>query len=798
MDSSNNRDKNFLVISTGTLVKDADQATVIKNICSRFSMDEAVANKLLKPRVVLKKGVSAATANRYKQQFLTLGLHLDVINPDTSSQNHLNNKREIPLTVKDFETLLDGAVPKVKVSTQYKLGLLLVVLVSTIAPIIYLGIVLGIALGIYTYVNMLPEILSTVSGGTVKAAIVIIPNFIASVLLLFLLKALFVKHAAPNEYEARFEQFPALFNLVSVMCKKIGVPMPKKIILNNQVNASAGAKNGVFSLMRGELKLTVGLPLMTGMNIRQFTGVLAHEFGHFAQPTAMLAHYVVHSINYWFANRAYEPDAWDERLADWSKKADWYFIVQIAIMGAQLSIMLTRKLFAGLYLLNLKTTRFMSRHMEYDADAYESIFSGSEQFENTAVQLRKLSYANHEVQELNRNAWNESKLLDNLPSAIADIAKSYDDNIEQAIKDDMDNAKTNAWDSHPADNDRISHVLNRGDTAILIDEFSAYLLCEKMNELCQKVTLFEYQEYGMNQPEQYITKNADILDMDRAKQNASHALNKFFNKNFYGRCLNFESLINKKSAPKTLQATVDQLRKDLVSYEADSKKYQRLTEQYSLMILGMTYKKNGVFIEPEYFHLTDIEENKIEAKVRDAKGRIEELSDKLNQTDQLFFHRLQHDAQLMDAEQLKQVKFKLGVLKKIEYLSDKLFSLQHNQIVLGALLGNDEDLYEQINFSIDRYAQYCLNEANNIIEICKDMTNGQTGVDTVYSFILTWSGDVLDKEASHHPQDILAYSSQVLGAVRYHYYWVLADICDIVLTVEEANDISPIRLVPEV
>ena len=268
-------------------------------------------------------------------------------------------------------------MPKVKVSSQYKLGLLLVVLVSMLAPMIYLGIISGLAFGIYTYVNLLPELLSTVSGGTVKAAIVIIPNFIASVLLLFLLKALFVRHAAPREYAIKPEEFPALFNLVKVMCRKIDVPVPKMIVLNNQVNASAGAKKGLFSLMRGELKLTVGLPLMTGMTIRQFTGVLAHEFGHFAQPSAMIAHYVVHSINYWFANRAYEPDAWDDRLTAWSKKADWYFIVQIAIMGAQLSILLTRKLFAGLYLLNLKLTQFMSRHMEYDADAYESIFSGS-------------------------------------------------------------------------------------------------------------------------------------------------------------------------------------------------------------------------------------------------------------------------------------------------------------------------------------------------------------------------------------------------------------------------------------
>jgi hypothetical protein len=151
----------------------------------------------------------------------------------------------------------------------------------------------------------------------------------------------------------------------------------------------------------------------------------------------------------------------------------------------------------------------------------------------------------------------------------------------------------------------------------------------------------------------------------------------------------------------------------------------------------------------------------------------------------------------MGKKQLKQVKFKLGVLRKIEQLSDKLFNLQHNQIILGALLGNDDDLYETLNLSVNRYSQYCLKEANNIMGICKDITNGQTGKENVYNFILTWCGDAADEKNPMPPQDILTYSSQVLGAVRYHYYWVLADICEIALAVEESNNITPIRLIPE-
>ncbi len=441
---TNNANNTFLVVSTGMLVKNTDKSTVINNLCSCFSMNENAANRLLKPQVVLKKGLSAATANKYKQQFLKLGLHLSIINDSNSVHGISESEKEnikVPKTLEDFENLLDGPIPKVKVSIGYKLGLLMAILASTLAPLIYIGIMSGLVVGIVTYINMLPDILLKISNSTAKAAVVIIPIFVPSILLLFLVKPLFASHQAPTEYILKRKQFPSLFNLVEVMCNKIGVPIPAQIALNNEVNASASARKGLLSLIRGDLKLTVGMPLITGMNTRQFIGILAHEFGHFAQPFAMTTYYLVNTINYWFASRAYEPDTWDNRLDEWSEKASWHLIGTVAIMGAQFSIMFTRMLFSGLYLLNLKTTRFMSRNMEYDADAYESILSGSTQFEKTAMQLRKLSYAEQEVQEINRSAWNESKLLVDISSAIADIANNYGVRIDEAIEKDMQDAK---------------------------------------------------------------------------------------------------------------------------------------------------------------------------------------------------------------------------------------------------------------------------------------------------------------------------------------------------------------------
>ena len=488
-----NKIENYAVISTGELVENFDSSTVITNLCSRFSINETTASQLLKPKTVLKKGISASYAHEYKQQLTKLGLLVNTVNTSTSQQKHSKATKtdtKLPSSIEDFESLFKSKIPEVKVSTKYKASLFLVILASLIAPVIYLSLLSGLVYSLFSYVVSLPGILSEISNATAILGAIIIPVFVPLVLFLFLIKPLFIFHEKDNDFLLNRNQFPALFNLVKVMCDKIGVPAPAEIAVNNEINASASSQNGLVSLMRGQLKLTIGLPLITGMNIRQLSGVLAHEFGHFAQPVAMTAYYMVNNINYWFSNRAYEPDQWDERLDEWAEKSeDLHVVISYAVMGAQLGITLTRKLFALLFLINYKTTQFMSRQMEYDADTYESIFSGSAQFENTAIQLRKLAYADQDIQEININAWNESQLLNNLPSAIAEAANNFDSDIDDFIKQDMNESQTNSWDSHPADTDRINHVLSRNDPGIIITEFPVSDLCTDINKLSLNLTL---------------------------------------------------------------------------------------------------------------------------------------------------------------------------------------------------------------------------------------------------------------------------------------------------------------------
>ena len=93
---------------------------------------------------------------------------------------------------------------------------------------------------------------------------------------------------------------PTIFALVEEICRALGAPVPTEIVVDCDANAAASFRGGAAGMMRGELVLMIGLPLVAGLSAQEFAGVLAHEFGHFTQRAGMRLTWIVRSINAWF------------------------------------------------------------------------------------------------------------------------------------------------------------------------------------------------------------------------------------------------------------------------------------------------------------------------------------------------------------------------------------------------------------------------------------------------------------------------------------------------------------------
>ena len=185
-----------------------------------------------------------------------------------------------------------------RVSVIYQLALTLVAFMMVLLPLIYVGIVGLVGWGVYYHATENLALFDDVGG---RAAVFsnITPLVVGVICFFVLTPALLLarKPQTSKPFVLRPGEKPDLELFVEKLCRAVGASEPREIELNTDVNAAAAFRRGWLSLFAKDLKLVIGLPLVAGMNMRSFGGVLAHEFGHFVQGLGMLLICIVCSVN---------------------------------------------------------------------------------------------------------------------------------------------------------------------------------------------------------------------------------------------------------------------------------------------------------------------------------------------------------------------------------------------------------------------------------------------------------------------------------------------------------------------
>ncbi len=220
-----------------------------------------------------------------------------------------------------FQNIVDalqGSLPRPRVTDDYRLALILVAIAMVLLPIIYVALIVAVGYALLVYVEVAPAWfgLRPGAGAIFWRSLGFLTPFVAGVILiLFMVKPLFAQRpAATKPLTLDPSRQDGLFGFVHRLCDVVAAPRPSRIDVDCAVNASAAFERGGWGLASDRLVLTIGLPLAAGLDLRCLAGVLAHEFGHFAQGTGMRLSYVIRSVNGWFARVVYERDAWDQKL----------------------------------------------------------------------------------------------------------------------------------------------------------------------------------------------------------------------------------------------------------------------------------------------------------------------------------------------------------------------------------------------------------------------------------------------------------------------------------------------------
>jgi Zn-dependent protease with chaperone function len=385
-------------------------------------------------------------------------------------------------------TPFQGQIQPTEVSGLYKAGLVLVAILMVLLPTVYVGLIGASAYFVYAHAVSHYTWLEAKGGWLVYFG----PIVIGMVLVIFMIKPLFArapKKSAPYSLDPAND--PMLFGFIEQICRQVRAPLPKRVDVDCQINASASFRRGWLSLIGHDLVLTIGLPLVGGLNQRQLAGVLAHEFGHFAQGGGMRLTYLIRSVSYWFARVVYERDTWDQSLAEASHKID--IRVGIILYAARFCVWLTRKILWVLMMLGQLISCFMLRQMEFDADSYEAKLAGSDTFASTAKRLQELNVANEIAWGNLRQTWQSQRLPDNLPvfvvGKIAEIPAQVRTDLEKAQAE----GKTGWLDTHPCDTERIQRAQALNQSGIFPNENPASQLFRDYAKIAREATVHQYR-----------------------------------------------------------------------------------------------------------------------------------------------------------------------------------------------------------------------------------------------------------------------------------------------------------------
>lgn len=376
----------------------------------------------------------------------------------------------------------------------YRLGLLLVTVAMIVVPLLYVAFMAAVGWLLVWHVTTNTWILAD-SVAQIRLVAYLTPAVVLATLLFFLVKPFIARRAASSEpVQIREEDEPVLHALIREVSRHVRAPVPARVFVDCDVNASASLRGGPLGVWRREVDLTIGLPLMTGLSVRQLSGVLAHEFGHFAQRGGMRMWTLIRALNDWLFRVAHERDTWDDTLDEWSEREDFRVIVPMAL--ARWSVWVSRRMLSAVATVDHRVSCYMLRQMELDADSYQAKVAGAETFENTVIRVREL-LAGSEVAHAHLAALLERNVAPvDFPRFVVDSVNWLPDDARAGIRKTFDEP-TRAFDTHPSDADRVAAARRLGAPGTLVggDE-PATDLFRHLAHLSEAVSRHHY-EHGL-------------------------------------------------------------------------------------------------------------------------------------------------------------------------------------------------------------------------------------------------------------------------------------------------------------
>ncbi len=256
--------------------------------------------------------------------------------------------------------------------SSYQFKAFLAILSIILFFLLYAALVTG--LGYLAYYAIIYDM-----GSVNKLSILLKIGAIAGAVMLFVFTLKFIfkikNHKRENRIKLNLKEHPELKAFVYKICKETGAPKPKSVYVDPDVNAYVSYTNMWLSLFFPAKKdLTLGLGLISCINLSEFKAVTAHEFGHFAQRSMKIGSYII-SANTIIHDMIFTRDKWDDLLDQW-RGAD--LRLSIAAWAITPVIWVIRQILNLFYQFLNIMYGLLSQEMEFNADKVAVSITGSD------------------------------------------------------------------------------------------------------------------------------------------------------------------------------------------------------------------------------------------------------------------------------------------------------------------------------------------------------------------------------------------------------------------------------------
>jgi hypothetical protein len=424
----------------------------------------------------------------------------------------------------------------------YRFGLMLVALLMVSLPLAYFTAVGALCWGLITVLLSPPiggHFVLWIGYGAVAA--------LGPLCVFFLVKPWFTRRTVEHEsVPLKPGEAPDLECFVGLLARAVGAPGPRQIELDCSVNASASFAGGWRGVWRQELKLTLGMPLIAGLDLRSFAGVLAHELGHFSQRGGMRLAWFVMLVNEWFSRLVHGRDRWDQRLAAGARSER--IIIKGFALSALALVWLSRQPLRLLMATAKLVSSFALRQMEFDADGYEIVFAGSEAFRRTSREINLLNVGSAKALRLIGEALPEGSLPRNLPALARKQTESLSDRVRAAVEEEMmatsarfalfkgsprDERSPTFFSTHPCDRERIEIAESHGAPGLVHNREPAASLFFDFEDSAEKITETFYDTHFTAELEACrLVDNARFVGTVRDREDHFEACEQFFGGRF--------------------------------------------------------------------------------------------------------------------------------------------------------------------------------------------------------------------------------------------------------------------------